>query len=252
MKNIIDVSFISNFIPAERIESYCELINFFKKIPLEFYKHNNIYFEKHHIIPKCETTEISETVNLPFYFHFKAHILRAREATNRSNRNYNYSAAYIIATGRTNYVIGSKTIEKLNTILNNFPEEFYESKTNYLKIKHLSWEDAWGKEESDRRKAKLRKSKIGQKVPKHGKSVIHLNTMTIYETINEAVRQTKFPHSSIQKCCCNEFQQCKGQFWQYFKKDVDYEAIYKQKKLNLSEKGFQPHNNLWKKRISQF
>lgn len=66
---------------AEKISSYKELIDYFRGFSKDFFEERNIYVERHHVVPISEqgSNRESNLVFLPFYFHVKAHYLRARE-----------------------------------------------------------------------------------------------------------------------------------------------------------------------------
>lgn len=80
-RNIIDISKFDEFAPAYSIESYNNLIDFFKKIDISFYNQNKIHVHNHHIIPRSEGGNNSKEnlIWLPYRFHIKAHWLRAKE-----------------------------------------------------------------------------------------------------------------------------------------------------------------------------
>lgn len=87
--SIYDCRKISEFKKGFEIESYDKLIEFFKEIPEYFLKENDIKYHRHHILPRCEGGQDSEDnfVNLPIYFHIKAHYLRAKEFEKSGNKN---------------------------------------------------------------------------------------------------------------------------------------------------------------------
>lgn len=78
---IYNVNKIDELREAKNIVSYDCLIEYFKRFSKEFFDERDIYVEKHHIIPKSEkgTNKRDNLVYLPFYFHVKAHYLRAKE-----------------------------------------------------------------------------------------------------------------------------------------------------------------------------
>ena len=93
------VNQFSEFKKAFDIESYEELISFFKQFSEDFYRENEIFINMHHIIPRCEGgQDLKENlISLPFYFHIKAHYLRAKEQHKQGQLRYaycNYIAAY--------------------------------------------------------------------------------------------------------------------------------------------------------------
>ena len=78
MKNYV----IGNFKELEfKGTTYNELILFFKKIDKEYYTKNNIYIQKHHIVPKSEggNDDSDNLVYLPYKYHMMAHYLRGKE-----------------------------------------------------------------------------------------------------------------------------------------------------------------------------
>lgn len=82
---------------AEKISSYKELIDYFRGFSKDFFEERNIYVERHHIVPISEqgSNRESNLVFLPFYFHVKAHYLRAREHELEGNKRgalVNYKA----------------------------------------------------------------------------------------------------------------------------------------------------------------
>ena len=96
---IYQVQHIEDFRDAFGIEDYESLILFFKKFSQDYYRENEIFVNKHHILPVSEGGITSEDnlVVLPLYFHIKAHYLRAKEHHRQGRLRfayYNYVAAY--------------------------------------------------------------------------------------------------------------------------------------------------------------
>ena len=77
MKKILDLANDDRFTEAFKINDYSELCHWFQNVKLD----KNIYKQVHHIIPRCEggLNDASNLVELPYYFHIKAHYLHAKE-----------------------------------------------------------------------------------------------------------------------------------------------------------------------------
>jgi hypothetical protein len=78
---IYNVKRFPEFKEAYDISSYDKLIDFFKEFNEDYFQERDIIINKHHITPRCEggNNYKSNLVLLPFYFHIKAHYLRAKE-----------------------------------------------------------------------------------------------------------------------------------------------------------------------------
>ena len=87
MPRLYDVQDLSEFSQAFFIEDYDELVEFFLKYDEKWYLDRWIYFEKHHIVPRCEGghDDATNIVCLPYVFHMKAHYLRAKYWHERGN-----------------------------------------------------------------------------------------------------------------------------------------------------------------------
>jgi hypothetical protein len=162
---IIDVSFITTFYEAEKIDDYWELMKFFSRFDKQYYVDHNIYTETHHMYPKFELGGIALplTVELPVLFHFRAHILRARSHTDKKLNWFNYCAA--------NFVISRSprrlSRKQLDFIYDVFPLEVYEAKNAHLAqakehiieynrlFRGKTYEDRYGKERALEIKKKL-------------------------------------------------------------------------------------------------
>ena len=94
------------FDDADLIEDYWGLLNYFSRYSSEWYEEHDVYFERHHVYPVCETKkEVDVKVLLPVKYHFLAHLFRAKEYEASGERTLaykNYSAAAII-TGVKRY-----------------------------------------------------------------------------------------------------------------------------------------------------
>lgn len=90
--SIYDCRKIKEFKFAFETESYNDLISFFKNLPKDFLKNKNIRYHTHHIIPRSEGGGESKDnkVDLPIYFHIKAHYLRGMEMERIGNKNFAY------------------------------------------------------------------------------------------------------------------------------------------------------------------
>lgn len=79
--NIYHLENLPEFREAYAIETYDELIDFFKPYSVSFFKKKDIFTQRHHILPVSEggTNEEDNLVCLPLVFHEKAHYLRGRE-----------------------------------------------------------------------------------------------------------------------------------------------------------------------------
>lgn len=91
--SIYDCRKVEAFKEAFDIESYDELIEYFRNIEIN----DEIKTHKHHIIPRSEggSDDSSNIIKLPVYFHIKSHYLRAVElerANNKSAAYKNYKA----------------------------------------------------------------------------------------------------------------------------------------------------------------
>jgi hypothetical protein len=271
MNKVFDICFLRDFFEAEKIWKYKELCEFFKKFNEEFYNKLNIYYEAHHIVPKCEGGKYLQDniIFVPIYYHFKLHILRAKEAKSKSAKYKNYAAAWLIAhQNKTNY--------SLNFLLDN-PEIVCEVKRN--NYGNASYDKKYGKEKSKeirkklsekariknfnesketREKRRISLKKYARNRPqihndnisinrknssKCHKKIICLNDMKIYERKEDCNYQVSI--SSIIYCCQNKFQQVKGLFFQYYNDEsISYwEKIYDLKKEKLRPKGWSSYNN---------
>jgi hypothetical protein len=87
LMKVYNVEKIPEFKEAFEILSYEELIAFFRKFDKDFYRERDIVTNSHHIIPRCEggDDQDSNLVDIPFYFHVKAHYLRAKELEEKGN-----------------------------------------------------------------------------------------------------------------------------------------------------------------------
>jgi hypothetical protein len=132
---IYDISFLTDFREAERITGYWQLMAFFSRFPESFWRDFNIYTECHHIYPTHETsgTVLPWTIQLPVFYHFKAHILRARESVNPQVKGYNYSSANQVAFR------GRRTARReLRFLCEFFPREIQEAKQGRISPAHIA------------------------------------------------------------------------------------------------------------------
>ena len=85
---VYNIDKIDELKKAKDIDSYDNLIEYFKSFSKDFFDERDIYVERHHIVPRSEkgSDEKINLVYLPFYFHVKAHYLRAREHEKKGNR----------------------------------------------------------------------------------------------------------------------------------------------------------------------
>lgn len=85
---VYNIDKIDELKKAKNIDSYDNLIEYFKSFSKDFFDERDIYVERHHIVPRSEkgSDEKSNLVYLPFYFHVKAHYLRAKEHEKEGNR----------------------------------------------------------------------------------------------------------------------------------------------------------------------
>lgn len=95
---LYNVKKVDEFKNAFEIDSYDELIRFFSSFNKYFYEERGIYKEKHHIIPRSEggSEDPTNLVNLPFYFHVKAHYLRAKEHEEKGNMRDAFKNYYAV------------------------------------------------------------------------------------------------------------------------------------------------------------
>jgi hypothetical protein len=103
---------IPEFKTAFEIDSYDQLITFFQEFKEDFFKERNIFTHKHHIVPRSEGggDHSSNLVNLPFYFHIKAHYLRGKEHEQNGNKRFalkNYKAVI--------FALGTKHLPKIES-----------------------------------------------------------------------------------------------------------------------------------------
>jgi len=144
---------VQEFQEAFPIDSYEPLIEFFKKFPDEFFHERNIYCEDHHIVPRCEggNEEKENLVRLPYFFHVKAHYLRAKEwekegQKRKALQNY-YSVQRSLSTeclpeeekkvfSKIQFV--SEALEKKNTLQS---KQFFVKKEGEASIK--IFEEEW-------------------------------------------------------------------------------------------------------------
>ena len=94
---LYNVEKIKEFQEAFDIDSYDELILFFRHFNTDFYKERGIVVQNHHILPRSEggSDKKSNLILLPFFFHIKSHYLRAKEHElngDRRNALKNYKA----------------------------------------------------------------------------------------------------------------------------------------------------------------
>ena len=76
--------------------SYADLIEYYRQFSEKYYKERNFYFEKHHIIPRCEDKRSTETVCLDLAHHAIAHFLRAKEYEKAGNQDFAYKNYYAV------------------------------------------------------------------------------------------------------------------------------------------------------------
>ena len=273
-----DVSGFQEFNQAYSITDYRRLIGFFSKFDESFYATHDVYTERHHIYPKFETREeLPFVVKLPLFYHFRAHILRARESTGKT-RSLNYSSAFLVVYGP------SRKYEKKDVefLFEKFPDEIYEAKAVHVAAASVlitewnkslagkTYDEIFGKERADEVKAKISqmatiknlneseetrekrrtsiqeyvstrppshnaaisRAKTGKPSGKKTKRVIHLNTMTVYDSARVAAEAVGQRYGSVlHLCTCPEEQaQCHGHYWSYYEDGVDYEEVFRSKK----------------------
>ncbi len=95
--SIYDCRKIDEFAPAFEMNSYNEIVSFFKKFKKDFFIDNDLKYHRHHITPRSEggTDTNDNLVLLPIYFHIKAHYLRGTELEaigDKNNAYKNYKA----------------------------------------------------------------------------------------------------------------------------------------------------------------
>jgi hypothetical protein len=127
---IYDVSSFNEFKPAFVITKYDDLVTFFSQFNKRYYDERSIYVERHHVVPRSEGgTDEDGLVYLPFYYHFRAHVLRAIEYDsigNASFANKNYYAAAAIVHLRK---FSRSSIEDL---LTGLPISTYDYKQKFI------------------------------------------------------------------------------------------------------------------------
>jgi hypothetical protein len=131
----IDVSKLREFEHASAARAYCSLIAELSKIPRRVYEEQDIYYELHHIIPRCEggTDDESNLIPVPFYLHFRLHVYRAREATSALNQRRHYASANLIISS---HKLAKNEIEFIHAI---FPDEIYEAKQRFLESQSVAF-----------------------------------------------------------------------------------------------------------------
>ena len=115
--NIYHLENLPEFRKAYKIETYEELIEFFKPFSASTFKKKDIFTQRHHILPISEggTDQEDNLVYLPLVFHEKAHYLRGREHEAQGNLREalaNYKAALWANSNRN--------------VLKTITKEFYE------------------------------------------------------------------------------------------------------------------------------
>ena len=271
---VYDVCFLPTFEEAERLLTYEELCDFFKR-PLftkQFYDDWNIYYERHHIVPRCEGGKDSEDnlIRVPLFYHFRLHVMRGDESSNLSTKYKNYSAALLIAH------------QKNGKIRKLFNDSIAVCENKWKLSSGLKYEEIYGDEkaleikkklsektrlrnlsqsESERKKRKKSIKRYAESRPeahnkaisesrlksdKQRKPIICLNDMKIYRDVIECEKNYEVSKYSISYCCQGKFQQVKGHYFQFYDtaKDDDYwRQLYDQKRTNLKVKGWSNYNS---------
>jgi hypothetical protein len=217
MKRVFDVAHMYEFHNAYSLTTYAGLCEFFRRVDQSVYESKSIYYEMHHIIPRCEggTDEANNFIRVPFIFHFRLHVLRARESSSRIAEYKNYVAANLIIGSLVKKRI-KKTIEELYRF---FPESIYRIKSEM--IESLS-------------------SRLTAANPR-ARIVISLDTMRVYPTIRSAAQANGLHPNSIRACCTGEFKQARGTHWQYYVEGTDYADVLEELR-SAPTKGFKLDN----------
>lgn len=149
-------------------EKYDDLIRHFQQFSKEYYDMLDMYYEKHHIKPRCEGgSDKDGIVLLPLRYHALAHFLRCKEAyaANDFNAAYrNINACRLImcaAKGNLGWDMTATEFWKKTIALY---KEFGTFVTNGEKSQRLpnSKVDEWLKEHPGWRKGRVFKSPIGK------------------------------------------------------------------------------------------
>ena len=220
--DIYDVSFIETFYRAERISTYDDLVEFFSKYDEEFYEKRSIYYEEHHVVPAFETggVETSETVPLPLYFHFRAHLLRAREHVDRVLADKNYASAAMCLYQP--YV--PKAVR--DDIFEYFADDVAEARAGRTRCSKTA--SALGKfsESMKRYHAGKKRNVLVDKFHDSARSkrpVVDLVSGATYADTRAAAAATGCPTKTISACCNGSFFRCKGYVWRYYEgEEVNY------------------------------
>ena len=159
-----DVSSIGEFDEAVYIDDYWGLMKFFSKYDREYFVSRSVYVENHHVYPKFEAgLYLPFTVCLPIYFHFKAHLLRARESLDEETKLMNYSCAFMTVNGSSRRY----SRDGVKFVFEKFPSEIQEAREAHAALASRAftarngslagktYDEIYGKEKADAVKAKL-------------------------------------------------------------------------------------------------
>jgi hypothetical protein len=175
------------------LTSYSKILTFFAGYTKEWYDNNNIYCEKHHILPKCEGGKENpeNLIYLPLKYHFLAHFYRAEEfkSIDAKKSIQNYIAANFIL-GKRNNKYNYKEFIRFKM---NFPKETYIIKQQlFLRNKDRSYEQIFGLEKG----RKLKENKRG-KIPRI--AVFDTISNELYPSISEALRILNITKTKLKK-----------------------------------------------------
>lgn len=171
--SIYDCRKVDAFAKAFSIESYDELVDFFKSVEID----DEIKTHKHHIIPRSEggLDDASNIVKLPVYFHIKAHYLRAVEQERLNNKSAAYKNYKTVCCALdTNKIPQTykQFLKELDICIESLQKKnIYEKRTRWMSKDGKSirvFEDGW-------KLGRDFKSSLGAKHP-HKKQGMHWHT----------------------------------------------------------------------------
>ena len=132
--SIYDCRNVKAFEKAFGIDTYDELISFFKNIEID----KEIRTHIHHIIPRSEggSDDKENLVKLPIYFHIKAHYLRAVECEKSGNKSFAYKnyKAVCCALNKNKIPDNYKDfLKELDICIESLQKrQYYEKKTKWM------------------------------------------------------------------------------------------------------------------------
>jgi hypothetical protein len=213
---IYDVSKFLEFQGLEEL-SYEELIEKLRWIKPSWYKERKIYFETHHVIPKCEGNKDNEVVYLPVRFHFLAHLKRAMEYEKKGdlqNSYRNYAASWLICH--------SSRLKKISFI----------SLKREVEDMMIDFEGVYGVSEKVRRNFLL----IKQDPRKQMKEVICLETGEVFESLNQAAKMTGVSPGNLSMCLNGKRRKVGGLHWSWKSENKSLSEILDDEKKSLKER----------------